>query len=129
MRRFLPLTQLLIAACLGVVACGGEGKDVVAPCAQEDSNPVITHWEEVVYSEIALLAQIEGTVITRVLVGADGTPEHVQVIQSVHPLVNVAAIEAAWLCEFDPAIKDCESVSAWMALPFNFRIEEKAKKY
>ena len=86
------------------------------------TNPQITYWAKPKYPEVARMAQVEGTVVVKVLVGPDGTVLQAQVIQSVHPLVNKAAIEAAYKCKFIPGKQRNIPVKAWMALPFNFRL-------
>jgi len=86
------------------------------------TNPKITFWAKPKYPEVARMAQVEGTVIVKVLVGPDGSVLQAQVIQSVHPLVNKAAIAAAYKCRFIPGKQRNIPVKAWMALPFNFRL-------
>ncbi len=86
------------------------------------TNPVITFWAKPKYPEVARMAQVEGTVLVKVLVGPDGSVMQAQVMQSVHPLVNKAAIEAAYKCKFIPGKQRNIPVKAWMALPFNFRL-------
>jgi protein TonB len=86
------------------------------------TNPQITYWAKPKYPEVARMAQVEGTVIVKVLVGPDGSVQQAQVIQSVHPLVNKAALDAAYRCKFIPGKQRNIPVKAWMALPFNFRL-------
>jgi protein TonB len=86
------------------------------------TNPKITHFAKPEYPEMARRAQIEGTVIVKVLVGPDGNVKDAQVIQGVNPLLNKAAIVAARKCKFIPGKQRNIPVKAWMALPFNFRL-------
>jgi protein TonB len=86
------------------------------------TNPKITFWAKPVYPEMARRAQIEGTVIVKVLVGPDGTVKQAVVLQGVNPLLNKSAIEAARRCKFIPGKQRNIPVKAWMALPFNFRL-------
>jgi periplasmic protein TonB len=74
------------------------------------------------YPEMARRAQIEGTVLVKVLVGPDGRVKQAQVLQSVNPLLDKAAIEAAWKWTFHPGKQRNIPVKAWMAIPFNFRL-------
>jgi protein TonB len=85
-------------------------------------NPKITFWAKPEYPEMARRAQIEGTVLVKVLVGPDGTVKDAVVLQGVNPLLNKAAIEAARKCKFIPGKQRNIPVKAWMALPFNFRL-------
>jgi len=86
------------------------------------TNPQIVNWAKPEYPEMARRAQIEGTVIVKVLVGPDGSVKQAIVLQSVNPLLNSAAIDAAFRCKFIPGKQRNIPVKAWMALPFNFRL-------
>mgnify|MGYP001545153299 CR=1 FL=1 len=86
------------------------------------TNPKIVTWAKPEYPEMARRAQIEGTVIVKVLVGPDGNVKQAIVLQSVNPLLNNAAIDAAYRCKFVPGKQRNIPVKAWMALPFNFRL-------
>ena len=85
-------------------------------------NPRIIHWAKPNYPEIARRAQIEGTVIVKVLVGPDGSVKDAQVLQGINPMLNTAALEAARKCKFIPGKQRNIPVKAWMALPFAFRL-------
>lgn len=85
-------------------------------------NPMIIQWAKPEYPEIARRAQIEGTVIVKVLVGPDGSVKDAQVLQGVNPMLDKAAIAAARKCKFKPGKQRNIPVKAWMALPFAFRL-------
>ena len=74
------------------------------------------------YPEVARLAQVEGTVIVKVLVGVDGTVEQAAIVQGVHPLLNNAALKAARQCVFVPGQQRQIKVRTWVAVPYNFRL-------
>jgi len=95
-----------------------EGTGFVA----SSENPTIVQWAKPEYPEIARRAQIEGTVIVKVLVGPDGSVKDAQVLQGVNPMLNKAAIAAARRCKFKPGKQRNIPVKAWMALPFAFRL-------
>lgn len=125
---YTPTHPLFVAtivafALFGFAACSDDETDPVAPCLQEDSNPIITHWGTPVNPPEAIAQRIEGTVIVQVLVGVDGTVVSAGVIQSVHIILNDAALVAASECAFIAGIRNCTKVELKMALPFNFRIE------
>jgi TonB family protein len=86
------------------------------------TNPKIVNYAKPHYPEIARRSQIEGTVIVKVLVGPDGSVLDAQIIQGVHPLLNKSALAAARKCKFIPGKQRNIPVKAWMALPFNFRL-------
>lgn len=85
-------------------------------------NPKIIHWQKPEYPEIARKAQMEGTVLVKVLVGPDGSVKDAQILQGVNPMLNKAAIAAARKCKFIPGKQRNIPVKAWMALPFNFSL-------
>jgi len=95
-----------------------EGTGFVA----SSENPTIIQWAKPQYPEIARRAQIEGTVIVKVLVGPDGSVKDAQILQGVNPVLNKAAIAAARKCKFKPGKQRNIPVKAWMALPFAFRL-------
>lgn len=86
------------------------------------SNPVLVAQPKPRYPEVARLAQVEGTVVVKVLVGVDGQVEAVQVIRGVHPLLDRAAAEAARRCVFEPGQQREIKVPTWVAVPYNFRL-------
>ncbi len=83
-------------------------------------KPKLVSYARPDYPEMARLSQLEGTVIVKVLVGPDGLVRDAVVIQSVHPLLNGAAIDAARRCKFEPGKQRGVPVKAWMAIPYNF---------
>ena len=99
--------DMAISSSMGNYDLGGDEGFVAS-----STNPIITNWAKPKYPEIAV----------KVLVGPDGSVLQAVVIQSVHPLVNKAAIEAAFRCRFIPGKQRNIPVKAWMALPFNFRL-------
>jgi len=74
------------------------------------------------YPEVARLAQIEGTVIVKVLVGVDGQVKAAEIVQGRHPLLNNAALKAARRCLFIAGEQRRMKVQAWVAVPYNFRL-------
>jgi protein TonB len=74
------------------------------------------------YPEMARASQLEGTVLIKVLVGPDGSVLQAVVLQSVHPMLDAAAREAALKCKFEPGKQRNIPVKAWMAIPFRFRL-------
>jgi len=68
------------------------------------------------------LAQVEGTVIVKVLVGIDGTVQNAVSGQGAHPLLDRAALKAALGCRFQPGQQRELKVPTWVAVPHNFRL-------
>ncbi len=109
--------DMAISSSMGNYDLGGDEGFVAS-----STNPTITYWAKPKYPEVARMAQVEGTVVVKVLVGPDGSVMQAQVIQSVHSLLNKAAIDAAYKCKFIPGKQRNIPVKAWMALPFAFRL-------
>ena len=74
------------------------------------------------YPEMARRAQIEGTVVVKVLVGPDGLVKDAQILQGVNPILDKQALIAARKWTFYPGKQRNIPVKAWMAVPFNFRL-------
>lgn len=85
-------------------------------------KPTIKTRAKAEYPEMARRAQIEGTVIVKVLVGPDGLVKDVQILQSVNPILDRQALIAARKWTFNPGKQRNIPVKAWMAIPFNFRL-------
>jgi protein TonB len=71
----------------------------------------------------ALRQGIQGTVIVRVLVGADGRVLNAQIHQGVHPLLDRAALTAVRRWEFRPASRDGVPYSEWATVPVRFQLD------
>jgi len=108
--------DMAISSSMPSFATGDEG------FVASSTNPQLTYFAKPDYPEMARRAQIEGTVIVKVLVGPDGSVKDAQVLQGVNPLLNNAALAAARKCKFIPGKQRNIPVKAWMALPFNFRL-------
>ena len=112
----MDLDQAITSSMMDFGLAGDEG------FVASSTNPKITHFAKPHYPEMARRAQIEGTVIVKVLVGPDGSVKDAQILQGVNPLLNKAALVAARKCKFIPGKQRNIPVKAWMALPFNFRL-------
>jgi len=74
------------------------------------------------YPEIARRSGLEGTVLVHVLVNPRGMVEKAVIIQSAHPILDRAAMQAAVRCRFTPAKQREIAVRAWVAIPYRFRL-------
>lgn len=72
------------------------------------------------YTEPARAEQVEGRVVLRGVVGADGTVQHVLVVQSLTHGLTEASIAAARKIKFSPAILDGKPVPVFIQLEYNF---------
>lgn len=96
----------------------GGGGDFVA----SQDKPMLKSYASPDYPEMARVSLLEGTVIVKVQVGTDGTVIQAVVIQSVHPILDAAAVDAARRCKFKPGKQRGIPVKAWMAIPYVFAL-------
>ena len=101
--------------------------DVGLPSPDEyvafEKAPELVKMDPPVYPDIAREAGVEGTVLTRVLVGDDGFVKDMIIIQSV-PMLDEAAANAAWTAVFKPALQKDRPVAVWMVIPIEFSLHE-----
>lgn len=98
----------------------GEGGGDVFIASQE--KPKLIKFVPPDYPEMARASSLEGTVLVKVLVGPDGSVMRAEILQSVHPMLDSAAIAAALKCKFEPGKQRNIPVKAWMAIPFRFKL-------
>lgn len=111
----------------------GDNWDILAPpppvtvpsddgFVASSAKPVLLTQAKPHYPEVARLAQVEGTVVVRVLVNVDGVVEAAEIVRSVHPLLDRAALKAARQCTFIAGQQREVKVPTWVAVPYNFRL-------
>jgi protein TonB len=86
-----------------------------------DEEPVRLRIDPPVYPDMARSAQIEGTVVVRVLVGKDGKVRDVLVVDSI-PLLDDAAVRCARTAAFRPALSQGQPVEVWVMMPITFKM-------
>lgn len=75
------------------------------------------------YPTIAKKSNIEGRVIIKVLVKADGTVGKYMIEHSENIMLNNAALDAITKYgKFEPAIQNDKRVDCWISIPINFRL-------
>ncbi len=72
----------------------------------------------------ALQKGIQGTVLIRALVGADGAVKDMLVLQSVHALLDNAALDAVRASTWKPATQEGKPVAVWIVVPIEFRLHD-----
>lgn len=103
-----------------------DASDMKLPAPDEyiafEKPPLLVTMETPTYSHLAREAAVEGNVLLRVLVGADGFVKDVRVVQSV-PLLDEAAVDAGWTAVFKPAVQKDRPIAAWMNIPIAFKLK------
>jgi TonB family protein len=74
------------------------------------------------YTEEARTAHIEGTVVLRAVFAANGTVQHLLIMNSLPRGLTQRAIDAARKIKFIPATKDGRPVSMYIQLEYNFNL-------
>ncbi|MFK7755656.1 MAG: energy transducer TonB [Flavobacteriales bacterium] len=79
--------------------------------------------ENTVYPAAARYKGIEGRVFVTFVVNTEGYVEDIELIKSVHPLLDEAAINAtSALLRMEPAYQDGKKVKLMYTLPVNFKL-------
>jgi len=81
-----------------------------------------SYYLQIRYPEAARREGIEGRLRLRFVVTEDGSPEHIEVVEPLHPLTDTAAVRALRSVDFRPARHEGDSVAVWMSLPVRFRL-------
>jgi TonB family protein len=82
----------------------GEGAAGEAPCNEEPTKPAPVFKTEIEYTAAARSEGIEGKLKLRLIVAADGSVSEVEVMSSVEAALDAAAVAAAKLWRFRPAM-------------------------
>jgi TonB family protein len=64
----------------------------------------------------------KGLVVLRLILAADGTVKHIEVIKGLPDGLTEKAIEAAQKIKFKPAQKDGKTVSVWVEVEYGFDV-------
>lgn len=72
------------------------------------------------YPDMARRAGIEGVVLVKVLVAADGSVRRVSVLSSEHPMLNDAAVDGVQALHFTAAVQNGRAVECWLRIPVRF---------
>lgn len=77
---------------------------------------------DVQYPTLARQAGMEGLVVVKIVVNADGTPSDPVILKSPGSALEKAAIEAVMKQEFKPGRQRGRAVAAYMAIPVRFQL-------
>lgn len=93
------------------------------PDLQEATWDKVELYRSIRYPNLAIRANIQGTVVLTVLVDATGEIKTLEVKESPHPLLLEAALEAVYKVHFAPARVKGKPVASWIQLDVNFKLE------
>ena len=79
--------------------------------------------ENTKYPEAAKAEKIQGKVIIRFIVNAEGNTEGISVLKGVHPLLDAEAVRVvSMLSGFKPGMQGGKAVPVWYMVPINFAL-------
>ena len=81
--------------------------------------------ENLVYPAECAEANIQGSVLVQFIVSTKGQVKDIQVIRSVHPLLDAEAVRVVRMLDgWEPAMKDGNAVSVYYNLPISFKLQD-----
>jgi TonB family protein len=86
----------------------------------DSTEPVMLNRPRPVYTKEARKKMVQGKVVMRVLVGADGNVKDVKVVEGLPYGLTEQATAAAYRMRFKPATKDGQPVEQWMNITLDF---------
>ena len=92
------------------------------PVADVITPPIRTRTVSPEYPTVARAAQLEGDVLVQAMVSPDGKVRDVQVLQSVHPVLDEAARKAVQQYEYTPGRRNGIPEAAVMRITVSFRL-------
>ncbi len=86
------------------------------------AQPRALHAPDPIYPRAALKTHSQGITTLSLVVGEDGKPHDIKVVQSLTPDLDQAAVDALKRWKFAPAKKDGKRVPAPLQVQFEFRL-------
>lgn len=123
------VTEIVIVPDNQIVGDKGDILEIV----QLDSQPQfpggidgLMQWlgQNICYPEQCAENNIEGKVLVKFTVFKDGSVGNVEIVKSVHPLLDAEAERVVMaLPKWTPGVLDGENVNVWYTLPINFKLQ------
>jgi protein TonB len=86
-----------------------------------EKEPQIVRLERPEFPNFVWKMGIEGQVVVRVLIDANGKPLDSQILKSTNPVFEQPVIDAVMKSQFNPAQMGQGPVAAWLTIPFRFK--------
>ncbi len=92
--------------------------------AQEATTrpPVVANRTDPAYTDEALAARIQGTVILQLMIGTDGIASDIHVVRGLGYGLDDKAVECVEAWRFRPALRNGEPVETKAQVEINFRL-------
>jgi len=89
----------------------------------EPEGGIVALYKNIKYPELAIKRGAEGTVLVNVTVDKTGTVLQVDIVKSVDPILDEAAINTIYVTRFIPASHQGKNVTSTVALPVKFKLK------
>ena len=86
-----------------------------------EKDPQIVKLEKPEFPSFVWKMGVEGQVVVRVLIDANGKPLDSQILKSTNPVFEQPVIDAVMKSQFNPAQMGQGPVAAWLTIPFKFK--------
>ena len=87
--------------------------------------PVLTHEVKPTYTASAMQRQVQGDVLIKAVVQADGTVGDITVTKSLDPELDEQAVNATKQWTFRPGTKDQKAVDVLVDIQLTFRLKDR----
>ncbi|MCI0487697.1 MAG: TonB family protein [Blastocatellia bacterium] len=104
----------------GDPSLGGGNRNT--PATSVDVRPIPLNRPRPNYTEEARKNKIQGVVVARVLVGADGSVRSVKIVRHLPDGLDEEAISAVYKMRFKPAMKNGQPVAFWQNIEVEFNL-------
>jgi TonB family protein len=114
--RALARQRATLEKCAGAPPAGPMGGQILQPMRLTNANPR--------YPDNLRAAGIGGVVKMEALIGIDGNIQDVRAVESPHPDLEIAAIEAVRQWQFTPTLLNCVPIEVRMTVTTNFNSQQ-----
>ena len=122
------ISLFLIIPVVAAFAQPGQVDDQVYEFIMVDEKPVIITDAQPDYPQSAIDAGIEGTVVVKVIIDANGNVASAEIFRSI-PRLDNAALQTARRKVFSPGVVDGSPVSVEMNIPIAFNLADVTVSY
>jgi TonB family protein len=113
----------LLVVLAGCTSLNASGPAKVYQIGGDVSAPRLLYKVEPQYSEAAKKDKLQGSTLLAVMIGADGRPGDIQVVQSLRPDLDANGVAAVQQWRFHPAMRQGAPVAVKAQVEINFKLQ------